>query len=288
MSDAMAELIAKKFIQRRDVKAMQTASGAYIPVTEYKDGPRIPWRMRDLQAHLAGEVSYGHYLLDADDKCKLFAFDIDIEKMKKDTDGNPTWWGSYPTFPDMTNYPGAPGGEDEYFRANTVVTGFDPYAAWRDRAHPGRKWLKYQMRMIADTLARIIYEELQLPVAVAYSGNKGLHVYGFTGTTSAAEVREAADTVLALAGCFEPLKGKNFFRHTNSDPIEGFPNLSVEVFPKQISLEGKDLGNLMRLPLGKNIKSNDPTFFVDQRLPMTHLLPHPDPVALLEGGNPWE
>ena len=66
-------------------------------------------------------------------------------------------------------------------------------------------------------------------------------------------------------------------------------NLTVEIFPKQASMKDKDLGNMVRLPLGRNKKNpKDPCFFIDQTLACTELKPHPDPVHLLESGNPFD
>lgn len=277
MENDMAVLLAKRFIQRRDVKAQQSPSGKdYFPVTERNPdgtpGPRVPFKMADLEAHLLGRASYGHYLLDANDTVKLFAFDIDLE---------PTgYWVKLPNLSggDLTN---------EQFDAAVQVTPCNPRESWRNRAHPGREWFKYQLRGVADRLSRAIYETLEIPVAAAYSGSKGIHVYGFTGPVKAAEAREAAEIVLDSVGEFELKKGKNFFQTVNQDPYTGFPDVSIEVFPKQESLSGKDIGNLMRLPLGRNLKSNDPTFFLDQQAPQFKLVPHGDPIALLKNGNPW-
>lgn len=277
MGNEMAELLAKRFIQRRDVKAQQSSSGnEYFPVTarnpDGTPGPRTPFQMADLEAHLAGRASYGHYLLDTNDTVKLFAFDIDLEQTGS--------WIKFPnlTHGDMTN---------EEFDAALQITTCNPRESWRDRSHPGRDWFKYQLRGVADRLCRAIYETLEIPTAAAYSGSKGVHVYGFTGPVKASEAREAAEIVLDSLGQFELKKGRNFFQTTNQDPYTGFPDVSIEVFPKQESLSGKDIGNLMRLPLGRNMKSTDPTFFIDQRAPQFKLVPHPDQIALLKSGNPW-
>jgi hypothetical protein len=43
----------------------------------------------------------------------------------------------------------------------------------------------------------------------------------------------------------------------------------------------------MRLPLGKNHKSSDPTFFLDMTTPLGQMTPHQNPTALLESGDPF-
>lgn len=145
---------------------------------------------------------------------------------------------------------------------------------------------------MAELLSSTIAKELGLQVACAYSGNKGVHVYGFTGTIKSQDARAGALLVMAelgkkMGGEFVP--GDGHYKFDNEDPVTGFSNLSIEVYPKQDSMEGKSYGNLMRLPLGVNQKNpKDPCFFLDQTAPHTVLAPHPDPVALLNGKSPWK
>lgn len=273
MSEAVANLIAKQFIARRDVKAIQFPDGSWMPHREFnpetrkKDGPPIPWSRNDLNAHLDKANTFGHYLLNEDDKCKLFAFDIDLEKNSPPESPRP--------------YQG------HWVDTEGVVHEFDAREAWQDRAHPSRNWSKYQLRVTAHNLMRVISEDLQLQCAAAYSGGKGVHVYAFTGLISAADAREGAGLVLDSVGGWTPSRGDNFFRSEDTDPTTGFPNLSIEVFPKQDSLAGKDLGNLMRLPLGRNLKSKDPTFFMDMTAPMGQLVPL-DPEYAMTTSSPWK
>ena len=285
----MATVIAKKFIQRRDAKAKQKANGEYSPVADWNpDGTRgalHPWKMSDIEDHLEGRATYGHYLVDQADQTKLFAFDIDLRENKPETPQSPAFTGSYCTLPDLSALETEI--TDEQYMQMVGIYEMNPRVDWLNRAHPGRDWLKRQLRYTAAKLSRTIYEELEIPVATAYSGSKGLHVYGFTGTISASAAREAAEMVLQLAGGFEPARGNSFYQHVNQDPFMGYPNLTIEVFPKQTSLQGKDLGNLMRLPLGRNLKSPDTPFFIDERVSQLTIVPHPDPIALLESGNPW-
>lgn len=276
MSDELAVLFAKRFIQRRDIKAVQFTSGSWSPDTRIKNigswGP-VGFKMPHLRQHLAGTHTYGHYLLDDDNQCRMFAFDLDLEKEKVDPDTGERivgWWCSMHEDPDWTIYE------------------CDPRAEWANRASPARPWLKTQMSILARKLIRNIQEHAEVPCAAAYSGSKGIHVYGFMKPDSpASQVYAAATYVLEASGDWELSKGKHFYRHKLRDPSLGYPNFSLEVFPKQDSLEGKDLGNLMRLPLGRNLKSNDPCFFLDLNTPVGVLAPHKDPVTLLDSGNPF-
>jgi len=302
LSKELAKLFAKMFIQRPDTKAVQLSKaggglsqGDWFPDSRIKPerlerSPHAPlgFNMDHLLAHLAGERTYGHYLLDDNNNCKLFAFDVDLEKK-----------GSFVVQPDWSELPNNVTAEyeEKWYRDNSVIETVDGTGErtlrdiWVDRrreAAPARAWLKYQMRHLSHILASKVVE-LDLPCAVAYSGSKGVHVYGFTGSMPADEVREAALLVLDMVGEFEPMRGKNFYQHKNDDPVHGFKNFSIEVFPKQGSLDGKSLGNLMRLPLGKNWKNpKDPTFFVDMTTALGELKPHSDPVKLLTDGNPFK
>lgn len=250
MQNELVDLFAQKFIARTDVKAIQHRDGTYMPIRE-------PWQREDLEAHLAGSKTFGHYLVSKDDKAKLFCFDIDLEQM-----------GWLPTSYDEAGVP-------QDFQMELELR-----TAWRDRSHIGRRWMKIQFHTIAHILAASIQKNLDIPCAVAYSGSKGVHVYGFTGLQDAADVRDGAKIVLDALGCFELKHGDHFYKHVNADKEDGYPNLSIELYPKQDSLGGKDLGNLLRLPLGRNLKTEDPTFFVDMTSAISDLTPV-DPIFAL-------
>lgn len=302
MSKELAKLYASRFIARPDVKAVQLdrnggglSQGDWFPDTRINiekrpNSPHLPhgFNMDHLLAHLAGERTYGHYLLSQDSNSKLFVFDVDIKKS-----------GQYVIQPDWSTYNGPaedPAAQELWYKENSVIevvegaseqTLRDLWASRKRDAAPARAWLKLQMKTIAHTLAKSI-TEMQIPCAVAYSGSKGIHVYGFTGSMPASEVRAAAMLALEMSDEFEPLRGKNFFQHKNNDPFHGLQNFDIEVFPKQESLDNKSLGNLVRLPLGKNWKNpQDPTFFLDMSGPIAEFRPHADPVSLLQNGNPF-
>lgn len=275
----LAGLLAQKFIARPDVKARQTPSGEYMPVQHCPvcnrgfcnhEEPKVRegWKRADIEAHLAGQATYGHYLLNTDSECKFFAFDIDLDKPGLWEKEDPSIRPMFP-FPYEVTTKGdtATWGHNAEFMGEP--TELDPRAAWLNRAHPARNWLKLQLKVVAHHLASSIESTLGLPAAVAYTGAKGLHVYGLTGKVSAADAREGAQIVLddmanTALGKVYPIKGDVFYRTVNQDVELGQPNLTIEVFPKQTSLDGMSLGNLMRLPLGVNLKNpKDPTFFVD-------------------------
>lgn len=273
----LAKLFASKFIARPDVFAVQKHD-IWMPVVQPKANREdpdvyIPVGMRQLLDHIHGRASYGHYLLNEQGRCKFFAFDIDLEKAD----------------PKNNIYFPVPGpGTSFEWPPQTFVPG-DPRALWKS---PGifevqRKFLTHQMRRIANKLVNAILDEFEIPVTVTYSGNKGMHVYGLTGLIDANEAREGALIILESLSCFEPVKGNNFFKHKQGtgDPIEDFPQISIEIFPKQSSLENKKLGNLLRLPTGVNRKGGE-SFFVDMRCAVTQL-EYRDPIEALTTANPW-
>lgn len=283
METDLAKLLAKKFVQRRDVKSVQTANGKYHPIHE-------KWKMSDFNEHLAGVSTFGHYLCDQDSKVKLFAFDIDLAKT-----------GTWVEWPDLSTLPDdalrGPDAED-WFAATTIVHQSTPRTDWLDRRHPGREWYKLQLRSMAEVLSSAVRRELDIPVATAYSGNKGLHVYGFTGEMDASTARAGALLAMETAANtwserseFVKERAHYFYRNEHrTEPESDWRNLTIEVYPKQDEISSPEgLGNLMRLPLGKNMKNpKDPTFFLDQRAPHNMLVPHPDPAALLNGKSPWK
>jgi hypothetical protein len=214
--------ISQKFIARRDVVALQNADGSWRP--EQK-----PFKMGNMREHLEGKVTLGHYLVDPDgDKTKLFAFDIDI---KGNRDGEaPSYW------------------LDE----NKERHEGDMREAWNTPGHPAIPYLRLHLRCLAEGLGHAIHRlyDDNVHVVIADSGGKGLHVYGLTGEVDALEAKTMAEGVLQTLGCFEAFRGNNFWRHTSA-----YENLEIEVFPKQTTLQGKEYGNLMRLPLGINRKT---------------------------------
>jgi hypothetical protein len=245
LPDEPAALLAKRFIARRDVKAVQQSNGAYHP-------DRTKFTMTDLRSHIAGTSTFGHYLVSQDDECKLFAFDLDLKKTGRWLDDNDNWHD------------------------------FNPREAWLDKTHPSREQQTVQLRCLAEALALRARRWAGVDVAVSYSGGKGLHVYGWTGPVPAAEARRTAIHVLDGFGCFKLVKGINFYAHTGDE----YQNIEIEVYPKQDSLENKDLGNLLRLPLGINRKTKQRAYFLDMRQPY-NLFKAADPIEAMSPGYEW-
>jgi len=258
LDEQVAYKLIEKFIARPDVKAIQNPRGYQPHGTKDRDGNYTgyyEWTLEDVLAHLAGTKTFGHYLLDKDNTCKLFAFDIDLNKT-----------GMIPTLPMPEMYEGNSPQQLDDDAAGMWTDSFqerDLIAAWHNREDPARPYLKHAMKSYAHVLQRAIVD-LQIPSAVAYSGNKGVHVYGFCGRMPAEEVRIGAKIALDSLP-MEPIRGDIFWAWNDNETFQEHKLFTVEVFPKQdtISNEG-GFGNLMRLPLGVNLKNpEDPTFFVD-------------------------
>ena len=300
----IAAQIAKTFIARRDVKALQSRSGAYRPVVEDPSkphtSPRIPWTMGDLMAHVDGSKTFGHYILSKESTAKVFCFDIDLEQHVKSEDERPVKWDVLDPRDNETIIQ-REGNAREFWHpermwqwCSTCGKGWyidfqPPRCVDPDHEHdlgtgtnPDTMALTSILQQTAFALAAKANELLDIPVAVSYSGNKGLHVYGLVGEQPAADIRMAANLVLDAMDHYAPSRGHVFFR----DKRDGFDALSIEVFPKQDALEGKDLGNLIRLPLGINRKSGNRGYFLKQGA-LGHLV-EADAMESMTAGLRWD
>jgi hypothetical protein len=264
----IAGLLGKLFVQRRDAKAEQNKINGvwHRCVRDRRSQADVPIKMPDVISHIRGERSFGHYLLDHDGMCRIFALDIDLRKTPH----------AYPLV-DPTN-------------GETTLHEYIPREAWQDRAHPSRTWTKLSLRVLGEHFARIIMGDLGLPCLVSYSGSKGLHVYAFFDEpVPASDAREGAVIVLEQSSLFRPKKGKSFYEAVNQDPVEGYPQLEVEAYPKQEKIGSDGYGNLMRLPLGRNFKATHPkeeSFFLDLTTHGAEFRPI-DPLLALSSRDPW-
>lgn len=275
MSRELEDSLARTFVERHDVKARQYQDGAYRPVTHNGriDGDRLPWCRADFTEHIAGERSFGHYMVSKEGKAKLFAFDIDLEQPSAHTGKTCHWIGI---------------NEDGSWM-DMEPRECNPREAWHHPKAPDGliRFLRTELVGTATEIVMMLQKLLpDLPVAVSYSGNKGLHVYGLTGSHDAAELRTVAKEVLSSTGRYEPIRGDNFYAPIGKDLKVHNTNVSIEVFPKQANLDGKDLGNLMRLPLGVNTKSGKRAHFISLSNAIDAPFKEIDPMVALEG-NPW-
>lgn len=247
---AIAKLLAGNLIERRDVKAVQTAKGDYMP---QRSGTfLVPFDLKSLTDHVNGKQTYGHYLVKPETQtCRIFVFDLDLNK------------------------------ESSYHDPETNLDAqINPREVWASSTTQVKRDLALQLFALAHGLALRTHGLLHIKTLVSYSGNKGLHVIGCLGPgTAASEARTAANTVLASCQCFEPTRGNNFWKHQT-----GYPSIEIEVFPKQDSVQADGFGNLVRLPMGINRKSNKESFFLRQDCEFGKFIID-DPVEALEKGS---
>ena len=235
--DEISKTLAQRFIARPDVKAVQSPNGAYRPLRDQ------PFGLADLNNHISGRKTYGHYMLDEKGRCKLAAFDIDTGKADVTIDGET----------------------------------FNPREVMGDVNSPHRPYCIKLLRTLTDGLqSAAARTNPSCTTAVAYSGNKGMHVYLlFPSYVPARDARLALRDVLAMFPTWQPTRGDNFYSYVGNS----FPGIEIETFPKQDKVT--DLGNLMRLPLGVHKKTNNQAFFVDTSAPVDQLV-HLDPMEALK------
>lgn len=271
--NAIVNLLAQKFIARSDIKAIQHPDGSYAP-------RHSKFTRADILAHIKGEVTYGHYLISLENKVKLIVFDIDILKS-----------AALPTM----------------YSPEEGYSGFElaaPRDVWRARGLSPedvrimqRGYLSQQLRGMANMLMRGVWDHLpspsggHTPTTMAYTGSKGVHVYAFTGPIEAELAQLGQEVVLDGLGTFQKKKGNNFYRHVELDTEEtSYAELEVEVYPKQGELnEGRQFGNLVRLPLGINRHNpSHPCFFMDARGNYgSRAIMHRDALDALTNDDPW-
>jgi hypothetical protein len=260
---AVAKLVGKRFIARKDVMAIQGATGAYRPTLCNCSYPQKcelhkpePFTVEAIIDHLRGRRTYGHYMSDpATQKTKLCAFDLDVVKEP------------------------------------TVIKGQlceSPRDAIADPRHPLHYEIMKQLKFLADGLAVRLERfsrtaDTPVTTAIAFSGSKGVHVYGwFEAPILVKYARYLAQQTLDGYQCFTLKKGKNTWQH-----MEHYEAVEIEVFPKQDHINVDGFGNLMRLPLGQNRKTGGRGFFMK-------VTPHDsndftfmpvDPIEVLRSGS---
>lgn len=271
---SLQDLLISNFISRADVLATQFSSGSWSPLREDPSDTKsalLPWNRDRLQAHLDGKATYGHYMLGLDNTVKLVAFDIDFDKS-----------GFCPSRYDEFGVP-------LDFEIGPLRD------LWHDRANPHRTWMKSRLRNLSHLIAATVKNEFDLRVACAYTGNKGVHVYGFFDESiPAADARLCGELTMKALNAnenlecnFELNRGSFEWKDHSPEPGYSFGNMTIEVFPKQDTVDS-GFGNLMALPLGVNRKNPaDPKFFIDMRVPMNQLVPV-DPEWALSTDNPWK
>jgi hypothetical protein len=275
-STDLIKAIGTRFISRKDVKAEQGKDGAWHPVrVDPRDtsSATIPFVMQDFVDHLQGTRTLGHYVVGTDDTAKFFCLDLDLDKE-----------GFYMG-------PGNPESdpEDLAARVGHAIKAM-PREIWAaGEPADAMEYYTVALRCLAEGLGLRAAKLIPgMHIAIANSGGKGLHVYGFMPSgepTPAGIVREMAEAVLMdIPNQFAKVKGDNFWKANTSG---AYSNITIEVFPKQTALSEGGYGNLIRLPLGINRKTGNRGYFVNCKSGYNKL-PEMDALRALTGDFPWE
>lgn len=261
----LAIQLANTFIERKDVKAVQNPkNGSYRPDGRYvhllnpdrwECQEYFPWKLPDLLDHLNGVRTYGHYLVSTEGLCKVFVLDIDLKEKGRLRD----WDAAHETF---------------------TYRDVEPRTIWNGPSQNDKNNLRTQLRCLGEGLALRAEKLLGIKTAFAYSGNKGVHVYGLLGTTDAATAMGAAVEVLESFETFEPARGKAFWKH-----VDAYDSLEIEIFPKQEEVKEGHFGNLVRLPLGIHRKSGQAAYFIDTNAGYEAMVPDDNPMLALTAGS---
>lgn len=255
-----ANKLAKLFIARRDVKAIQR--------TEADGGQWFASRkeltLDDFKTHLFEKRGcLGTYLLDKKSRVKFVAFDIDL-----------TGEGAYFVIKDLpeteeqykameaeyANYPVAGGEMDLDYRTGPWE------ATLHDPDNDGYRWVRSHLRVLIESLCEKVEDQLDLPAVPVVTGG-GAHVLvPFGERVAAADARAAAHGVMESVCGFQR-SSENFYsnapdldnRDDKNKPIG--ETITIEVFPKQDRLPSpENFGNLIRLPFGWHDKAKVRTY----------------------------
>jgi hypothetical protein len=247
-----ANKLAKLFIARRDVKAIQRAThdGEWMCVKK-------PLDLDDFKKHLFDKDNcLGTYLLDKKSRVKFVAFDIDLT-------------GSGPYFVirdiDANDDDAMVALEAEYAAAGEMDLDYrvGPWeATLHDPQNEGFRWVRSHLRVLIESLCDRVEAQLGLPAMPVVTGG-GAHVLvPFGERIPAADGRAAAHGVMASIAASEPSSlpfwrtSENFYSNAPTAERDEQKRLigetiTIEVFPKQDSLPSPDsFGNLIRLPFG--------------------------------------
>lgn len=209
--------------------------------------------MQDFVNHLTGNHCLGTYLLAPDSTVKFLAFDLDVRKQ-----------GKYYVVRDLEEIEALEAAGHYAETATPQPQGvFDPdlaegnlEAALHEVSDPAFRWVRIVLWEAIQSITRQVKANLDLPELTIITGG-GAHIFvPLPEPMPAADARSAGIEIMAS---LPNAKQRNeiFFDYGT------FQELSIEVFPKQDSIEGKNFGNLIRLPFGWHYEAGIRTFAVD-------------------------
>lgn len=267
----IAERLVKLLVVRGDAYAKQFPDGTYINPVKNSSGQVLPWTRELLHSHLDGVETFGHYAMKID-QAKYFCFDLDFKKLAK-----------IPVYPSLENGPEDNKELDRWLANNCTHMAINPRQLFA--SDPDNEWLRWQMRTTAELMVQQITDVLGVKSLASFSGNKGVHVYGFPEPGKllpAATLRSLARNVMENMGHYWTQKNASgtFWKGASLDPTISL--FEVEIFPKQDYVAPGAYGNLMRMELGVHQKSGKPGFFLDLSADSMDLVPA-NPLEMLRG-----
>lgn len=203
------------------------------------------FKMGDFREHLTGQHCLGTYLLGLDSTVKFFAYDLDLAKATKYL---PCF-----TLEEVDAYDIANKCEDGI---TIEATDGNLEAALHAPADPAHRWACIMVQSWLQLLKKHVKESLGLDSLPVVSGGGGHLFVPLPEPMPAIEARSAAiEILLTIPGV---TKVNDIF-----NKVGPFNELSIEVFPKQDTLDGKDYGNLLRLPFGWHYEAGIRTYSID-------------------------
>jgi hypothetical protein len=239
-----ASLMGKLFVHRRDRKAVFRPDHKGV---WHWTALEEPFKMGDFREHLTGEHCLGTYLLNDDSTVKFLAFDLDLAKEAKyleiyDVD----------VIEKMTNE----GVDWDRYGTDLGVHVGNLEAALHDVSNPAHRWARTTLLNAIRNVNRAIQTKLQLPAMTVITGG-GAHVFvPFPEPMPAIDARSAGIEVVTDLPSVVKVNGQFFNYGAMSE-------MTIEVFPKQDSMDGKTFGNLIRLPFGWHHEAATRTYTID-------------------------
>ena len=241
----LQDALAKLFIARPDVIAIQRNDGAYNPLEGIK------WSRDRLSQHIRGSQTYGHYAINGE-HAKFFCFDLDFKTK-------------------CTLYP-----EDSPLH--------NPRKHWQE-TNGADPYLRWQLRTMADLFTyRIARTGTRQLATFSGSKGVHVYGFPKPGILqSAASLRKTGQKIMDDMGYFFQQRGTSGINYSGNSSCPTIGLFDVELFPKQDAVKNGGYGNLVRMELGIHRKSNQPGFIIDTGLADSYYLePVSNPLAVLE------
>jgi len=241
-----ASLLGQLFISRRDAKAIYRPD--HKNVWHWTSVPE-KYTMGDFAEHLTGQHCLGTYLLAPDSTVSFLAFDLDLAKHSK-------YWKCY----DIEQILAL---EEQQYGFDLDVAEGDLESSLHVPTAEPHRWARIVLLETVRLIERAVKKQWGMNSLTVITGG-GAHVLvPFAEPQLAADARNAGIGLLKEIGARK--RNDMFF------DFGGLNELTIEVFPKQDTLDGKSLGNLIRLPFGWHHEAGIRTYSIDPEAATTPL-----------------